>query len=382
MCGIVAMIAKGNSGFFSYQASLFDQMMYATELRGEDSTGVCLIDTVGNVLIHKEDTRISDFRHSKEYIGVFNDSIKYGKVVIGHCRKATVGTINEENAHPFVIDNELVLVHNGSLYAHKHLCEESEVDSRAIASHLHKNWDNSKELKTNLELIDKISGAYALIWYDVRDNCLNIVRNSQRPLFMIDTPSAYFFASEKKMMEWVFDRNNDKYTKIEEVPSRKLHRFDLTSKGDVTPTISEVPFAVYQSSWKPGNPYTKAYFGMEAEDHPFTGADLSKNRFKKESSKLVGQVLDFFVDDFTDYSGAGGELSFYGTSPGYQVHHEIIGIASEDLSYKVINNNNFARGKVTNVEYKKSSRKMVITVEMMEPAKYETSTIVNNAIVQ
>ena len=63
--------------------------------------------------------------------------ISKGKALIGHNRKATVGSVNNATAHPFVVGDSFAMVHNGTLRNHKALAD-TVVDSEALAIHLSK----------------------------------------------------------------------------------------------------------------------------------------------------------------------------------------------------------------------------------------------------
>jgi hypothetical protein len=65
------------------------------------------------------------------------------RFVMGHTRKATVGGISVENAHPFEIGN-IVGAHNGGVSNHSELNKQYgrnfEVDSMHIFAHIQKGW--------------------------------------------------------------------------------------------------------------------------------------------------------------------------------------------------------------------------------------------------
>lgn len=110
------------------------------------------------------------------------------RVLIGHNRWATSGSINRKNAHPFDLD-EIVGVHNGTLtnkYALKDH-QQYDVDSEAL-------FDNIERFGLK-ETISQVRGAWALCWYNKVDQSLNFLRNSERPLF-------YAYSENKKTIVW------------------------------------------------------------------------------------------------------------------------------------------------------------------------------------
>lgn len=211
MCGLVGVVAKGSQGFWKSHMEVFHELLFVDTFRGDDSTGVFMVDKDGDLELLKEATDAPNFQRHKDYAKFMNDSYARGRCVIGHNRKATKGVITDENAHPFVVDNRIVLVHNGTLYGDfKKLAGEGnevEVDSHAIAHLIHQNGDNVEKA------LQQLSGAYALIWFDMEKQTVNFVRNSQRPLCFMETADAIYWASEGNMLEWMNKRHDLKSPK-------------------------------------------------------------------------------------------------------------------------------------------------------------------------
>lgn len=210
MCGLVAMVSKSRNGFSSKNFDMFDILLFVDQMRGQDSTGVYQVNNLGNVSIAKKAVNSTDFLNEAAYKNLRVDGIRNGWAMVGHNRKATRGTINDQNAHPFWVDDKVVLVHNGSYYGdHKHL-KETEVDSEAIAHVLADEPDVDKAMQ-------QINAAYALIWYDIPNKTLNVLRNKERPLFWVETHECWYFASEPDFIEFAAKRTNT--TLIGEVAS-------------------------------------------------------------------------------------------------------------------------------------------------------------------
>lgn len=196
MCGLIAMIAKTKTGFSFKEKQMFSQMLYADALRGEDSTGVYGINEHGNLVAHKAAKHAHEFQQSKTYKDFEDNIFSDMTIVVGHNRSATKGAVEDKNAHPFIEQN-ICLVHNGTLHHHKGLADV-EVDSHAIC--------HAFAAKGHTDTLPIISGAFALIWYDAKVRKLHLARNNQRPLHMIETDTAFFIASESQMLVWLYSR--------------------------------------------------------------------------------------------------------------------------------------------------------------------------------
>ena len=201
MCGIVGAITKHTNGFTYPDLKIFETLLFLDTLRGEDSTGVFAVNNLGNVGIAKEATTAESFLKTEAWQKYKTHLFQNGWCVVGHNRKATRGKVSDENAHPFWVEDKLVLVHNGSYFgSHDHL-KKVEVDSHAIAHTLAEHGDLDVE-----GALKKINAAYALIWYDIDNKKLNVIRNDQRPLHWVETPSCWFFASEMGMLDFALSR--------------------------------------------------------------------------------------------------------------------------------------------------------------------------------
>ena len=203
MCGIVGMCSAHTNGFSSKEADVFTTMLFLDQLRGMDSTGVFGVDKHSNVGIAKAAVNGTDFISTSEYKDWRQKLIYSGLFAVGHNRAATRGEVNDKNAHPFWVDDKIVLVQNGTYKgSHKHL-KNTEVDTEAVAHVLAEENDIEKALQ-------KVNAAYALVWFDVSKQSLYLIRNDERPLYIAYTKdkNGFIFASEYETILYACSRHN------------------------------------------------------------------------------------------------------------------------------------------------------------------------------
>jgi len=224
MCGLLAILAKNKSGFYHKDGEILQQLLYADALRGWDATGVMGVNKIGNVDIKKMAAAAGHFCMTKQFEDFRKEMISQYQIVVGHNRKATHGEKKHADAHPFWDDDEKIcLVHNGMISNHKEFCKESTVDSAAICNAL----ASAEKIE---DVISKIEGAFAFIWYNVMEKKLYFIRNESRPLYILETSSCYLLGSEAQMVQWICNRNNEKVEKVSLVAQDTLFSFDLETR--------------------------------------------------------------------------------------------------------------------------------------------------------
>lgn len=215
MCGLVGVM-----GNITYKEDLvFNQLLLVDTLRGKHSTGVALVSAGGDVDVFKKAVNAIDFMDFKTYSSLLK--CKYN-CMLGHNRYATKGSINNVNAHPFEFDT-IVGMHNGTLKSYTKLDDsvDFDVDSECLYSHIN---DNSIQ-----DAVDKITGAYALTWFNKETNKLHFLRNDERPLcycYNADGTTLYW-ASEAWMLRSILSRNDIKHNDIMDVTPDVLYTFEV-----------------------------------------------------------------------------------------------------------------------------------------------------------
>jgi hypothetical protein len=196
------VLNKRSNGFSSDQRDLFTTLLFVDTLRGKDSTGAMCITNIGNVEMAKQATSAQAFIDTKEYKDLEKTAWERGWAMIGHNRAATRGVVSDENAHPFVVDDKILLVHNGTFHGDHKKLKDTEVDSEAIA---HLLAEHSPE-----EALRKVHAAFALIWYNVEEKKICLIRNNQRPLWYAQTHDTYIIASEESIINFGMERHRMK----------------------------------------------------------------------------------------------------------------------------------------------------------------------------
>jgi len=195
MCGIV-----GYSGVIAPDQKLLKLLMIYNALeRGKDSAGI-YSPSKG---IIKDNISMVDFLNK---YNVFSED----HVFIGHARAATVGTIIKENAHPFKV-NDTVLVHNGTLRYTYPLMEkvglkwnQFNVDSELLCHAVNK-FDEP-------DFLEDVNGAIATIWTNVKKpNTLYVYRNYERPLYYGYLDGNMYISSIKESLEVIDCKKIDQF---------------------------------------------------------------------------------------------------------------------------------------------------------------------------
>ncbi len=209
MCGIVGYISANNHGFTVDERDFVSDMLYMDALRGWDATGCFYMTNKGDVQVHKEASPAPVFMSSPEWLSTRGELFGSGRWFVGHNRAATRGEKVDKNAHPFVVDN-VVLVQNGTMAGSHHHLAAVEVDSHACA---HVIAENPDDISAALKQID---ASYAFIWWDHKKETLFVIRNTERPLYIGYTATVGIaFASEWGIMEAAASRNDIAFRKVD-----------------------------------------------------------------------------------------------------------------------------------------------------------------------
>ena len=229
MCGHVGM-----AGAIDYKLeSMFRDMLTMDTVRGPHSTGVAIVDKDGSVVVSKKVGPPANLFDSKSFT---KDMSGVNNVLLGHNRYATNGKINEVNAHPFHI-GDIVGGHNGTMKTWHNLKDHThfDVDSECIVNSIN-------EIGIN-KTVSLLNGSFALVWWDQNSNTINLVRNSERDMWVAhtDDEKTFIWASEDWMIEAAAERNTVDITGISKLT--ELMHFSLEIKLGVGANLSKLPMA-------------------------------------------------------------------------------------------------------------------------------------------
>lgn len=285
MCGIVGVFSNhGNLAYNDFK--VFKELLSVDVVRGQDSTGAFSGNT-RKIFTIKADTTPHNLFATKEWDEFDNNTAKCN-FVVGHNRAATQGSVVAKNAHPFVEDN-IVLIHNGTLHSHKHLANV-EVDSHAIAHTLNEHGSKAATL-------EKLSGAFALVWFDKRTQKVYVARNNERPLWYGEGTGIKIIASEADAITWIGNRNRMAVKEIKPFQDHKLYEWSVNkSSFEIVEDIEE-----------------KKHYGMGGVVYPITTTHYPEQ--KKESNVVKsGNREEIFFFPTGEVKRSGADIVAYGTA--------------------------------------------------------------------
>jgi hypothetical protein len=217
MCGLSIVLG---ADLDAADINMFKNMLTVSQLRGADSTGMFQVREPGknhnpkqslgtNAL--KAAVNSTFFLDTKQADKFLQNNI-HKRVLVGHARAATVGSISDENAHPFDMDNVIGAV-NGTVTKFDipdHL--GFETDSEAMLNYI----DQNDKLEACATLIGLPRAPFAMIFFDRRDNTLNILRSEiessheSRPLvFYYDKDHTRLYGSSEWWMAFGSAQRNN-----------------------------------------------------------------------------------------------------------------------------------------------------------------------------
>jgi len=335
MCGLVGVAGDINKT----EKDVFRFLLELDTRRGPHSTGVLTVSQAGNEHIIKKIGTPWELYQYKQWDALIAVA---SNVLMGHNRWATRGKINNACAHPFEY-GDIIGAHNGTLRGQFRLEDyrEFDVDSENIFYHLNKKGEK--------DLFAHLDGAFALSWWNKKEQTLKLVRNSERPLHYAfnEENTTLFWASEAWMIDAACRIHSIKRSKIKSLTEERLYTFSIP----IGFTMKTEPVKLKQRKLEVFKPEPKKYM-MPAKTSTGTtgqtnkpktlpatshgGNDNGKKSLSLDLSSWIGIRSEFFID--TD-GEAGGRYYVEGVSlDALDVAIRIYGLSSDSkLASRLMN---------------------------------------------
>lgn len=254
MCGLFGGISSVLS---PADRSFLGDLMLLNSWRGKDSTGIMDYVPLVSLPIKKKFSQNymtwksidEPYDFYREYwldIAVERWMKSPAKIIAGHTRAATKGTVIRKNAHPFV-HGPIIGMHNGTITGEFENSKLFDTDSEAIYYNI-----NKLGLKETIDDLGKHSAAYALVWMNTQENTLNFLKNDKRPLHYArlgENGSTIYWSSEKEDLEYLLKKHMLYNWTVKSFIVDQHYKVDLESAFiDITQTqVKPKPF-VYTTS--------------------------------------------------------------------------------------------------------------------------------------
>lgn len=241
MCGIVGFVTDSPGKANSIRANFMGQALYVDALRGQDATGVFSVRKNKKAYFMKDSCDARLFLQQPQFVDCIDDFRSDRYLAIGHNRKTTLGGNGYANAHPFT-SGPICVVHNGTLRDWHNLPRHSTgtSDSARVATAL------AEAEPGGLDVLAKLKGDFALVWYDVRSTKLYLTTNGRRPLDYLRYGDHTFFSSEGMLAKFVLSRLiDDKLPRISHFKPLHLYSVEMGSVDFTTEKYEDAGRTVF-----------------------------------------------------------------------------------------------------------------------------------------
>lgn len=234
MCGIFGVATR--YALCDKQRAFIESAAMAGQVRGMHGTGMMLANYKYEIVHASAALTGTEFINSAQAEPI-RKGMRTARTLIGHNRHATMGALTDENCHPFAF-GDIVGVHNGTIgdavMDRIDPDRTHEVDSARLFHAISKVDDP-------LDVLPKIfSGAYSLVWHDMRTDMLHLARNWARPMSLAVSYDSLYMASEMGMLTWLLARHkldghaNAAPLQLAETDVNTLYSINLKDMSEVT----------------------------------------------------------------------------------------------------------------------------------------------------
>jgi amidophosphoribosyltransferase len=259
MCGIVGAVAFGGLSKAEEKQRREAMIFFSTELlqltqsRGEKATGISTLFEDGDYIGQKMGVSATEFLSRlggektdfEGYTDLWRKKLSATKVVIGHCRKPSVGgnagPEDNVNNHPIKVGN-IVGVHNGTLkndhkiFTNLNCGRDGKVDSEAIFRILHHLTEEGSQpfvMDALLETCKRLEGSYACLAFNGNNPYQLAAFRDGRPaeVVLLKPLKILLIASEKDFLNTVLFRYN-KWARI--FQSASSAKMPILKKSNIT----------------------------------------------------------------------------------------------------------------------------------------------------
>jgi len=270
MCGILGMLAFGEMADKKAEKTrqesmifLASELLQLTQPRGRDATGIATLfanlDYMGLKMGIPSADFVSRFGGTEKdfdgYLNIWRKKVSPARMILGHCRKSSVGNSEDNvNNHPIKV-GDIVGVHNGTLTNHDRIFEllnskrDGTVDSEAIFRLLHfftKNGEEPFSPKVIQEVCKRLHGSYACLSFSGNNPYQMIGFRDARPMesLLIKPLKLMLIASDKDFLKHVVFKYNKQahlyQTSSVKFPPLKKSDVELKSLTDDTLYIFDI----------------------------------------------------------------------------------------------------------------------------------------------
>lgn len=194
MCGILGVASTEGLKNRAARLQFLKMGLDIDSWRGWESTGLALVTqgSLDNPIVYKRALNGRDFIQLNQVEKYLNDIEKYS-VAIGHNRAATTGrgSIIDRNAHPFQY-GDVTLVHNGHI-RNTHQLKDAARGADCLVDSAHVAY--SMAFNGEKETLETVDGGFVFVWWNSKEQKLNIARNTERPLH-------FAFAAKENTLYW------------------------------------------------------------------------------------------------------------------------------------------------------------------------------------